>query len=100
MGMRKGPSGLTLSTIHASQGRHWGFVLILDASDDVIPGRLGTLDLSTLAEEERLFYVAVTRAAEALDVAYNSQGGRARVTRFIGPIEDLMHIVQIRGSDV
>ena len=100
LGMRRGLSGLTLSTIHASQGRRWGFVLILDASDDVIPGRLGTPDLSTLAEEERLFYVAVTRAAEALDVAYNSQGGRARVTRFMGPIQDLMHTVQIGGSDV
>ena len=99
-GVSRHPSSLSLSTIHACQGREWGFVLILDASDDVIPGRLGTLSPGSFAEEERLFYVAVTRASEVLDVAYNLQGGQARVTRFVDPIKHLMRIVDIGSSSI
>ena len=74
IGLREVGDALTLSTIHASQRRQWRYVLILDASNDILPGPLGTGNSDILAEEQRLFYVAATRASEHLDIAFNVQG--------------------------
>ena len=87
---------LTLSTIHAAQGHQWRYVLILDASDDILPGRLADSNPQFLAEEQRLFYVAATRASEYLDIGCNTQNRRARATRFTQPIRGLLQVQPLR----
>ena len=87
------PNGVTLSTFHASLGQHWRHVVIIDAADDIIPGRMATMDAERLAEEHNLFYLALTRASESLIVAYNAEGGVHRATRFVDPVRHLMNVI-------
>lgn len=53
------------STIHGAKGDEWDYVIVLNVTEDALPLhhaiRAGTVD-----EEQRLFYVAVTRARERL----------------------------------
>ncbi len=60
------PSGgqLTLSTIHSAKGKEWEAVFIIGMNQGHFPGQ--RVDSSSLAEERRLFYVAVTRARRYL----------------------------------
>ena len=57
---------LTISTIHAAKGLEWPIVHLPHLVDGAVPSdmALGTPD--GLAEEQRLFYVAVTRARDQL----------------------------------
>ena len=87
-GIMHQPGTLTVSTIHASVGRQWGHVHIIDADDDIIPGRVEEQDVDRRMEEKRLFFVAVTRAAESLRVSYSNIGGNGRVSRFLEPVRD------------
>lgn len=56
------PAGVQLSTIHRVKGLEWPHVILHDASMDVLPHRLS----SDLAEERRIFHVAMTRAQTSL----------------------------------
>ena len=91
-GSMESTDSLSLTTIHGAQGSQWPYVLILDASDDILPGPLAASNLQSLAEEQRLFYVAATRASEYLDISFNTQNGRARATRFTQPIRGLLKV--------
>jgi DNA helicase-2/ATP-dependent DNA helicase PcrA len=59
---------LTLSTVHSAKGLEWSRVHLMHAVDGAFPSdmALGTDD--GLAEEHRLFYVAVTRARDELAI--------------------------------
>lgn len=62
---------ITLSTIHSAKGLEFDAVLLLDAFDGILPARSALTDkmdgdLSPYYEEQRLFYVAATRARERL----------------------------------
>ena len=59
---------LILSTIHSSKGQEWTSVFVLNAADGCIPSDLGTGTTEEIDEERRLFYVAMTRAKDQLDV--------------------------------
>jgi DNA helicase-2/ATP-dependent DNA helicase PcrA len=59
---------LVLSTVHSAKGGEWDVVHILHAADGCFPSDLATGDAEALAEERRLFYVAVTRARDALEI--------------------------------
>lgn len=79
-----GPSGVTLSTIHAAKGLEWQEVFLVGAVDSVLPG-LGELD-----EERRLCYVAATRARHGLAITWarsRTPGGGVRPpSRFLAEI--------------
>ena len=64
---------LTLSTIHSAKGLEWDTVHLLRANDGAMPSDMALTSPAGLAEEERLFYVALTRARDALDVYVPSQ---------------------------
>ena len=73
-GDRAGPPSLdddwlVLSTVHSAKGGEWPVVHIISAADGMFPSDLATGDRESLAEERRLFYVAVTRARDALEVS-------------------------------
>jgi DNA helicase-2/ATP-dependent DNA helicase PcrA len=61
---------LTLSTLHSAKGLEWRVVYVLHATDGKIPIERSLNDPDQLEEERRMFYVALTRAADWLYVCY------------------------------
>jgi len=61
---------LILSTIHSAKGLEWHTVFIMDLLDGILPSTFSLDEPEELDEELRLFYVAVTRAAENLYLVY------------------------------
>lgn len=59
---------LTLSTIHSAKGLEWRAVHLLRASDGSLPSDMALSTAEGLAEEQRLFYVATTRARDTLTI--------------------------------
>ncbi len=57
---------VTLTTIHRVKGREWGCVMLAGLQDAVFPGNKSAEQPDVLAEERRLFYVAITRAQHEL----------------------------------
>ena len=82
-----GGAGLTLGTIEAAKGLRWPIVLILDATDQTIPGRAGPY--SDTRPEQRLFYIGVTRATVRLylySLTDTGRGSGSRPSRFLDPV--------------
>lgn len=71
---------ITLLTIHAAKGLEFPHVFVVGAEDGILPSHR-----SPFEEEKRLFYVAVTRAKERLEVlhARNRAGQPAVPSAFI-----------------
>jgi superfamily I DNA/RNA helicase len=71
---------ITLLTIHASKGLEFPYVFLLGAEEGILPSHRGDE-----AEERRLFYVAVTRARERLEITHakNRGGNKAEASRFV-----------------
>jgi ATP-dependent DNA helicase UvrD/PcrA len=61
---------LVLSTIHSAKGGEWDAVYVMHAADGNLPSDLALGDDGGLEEERRLFYVALTRARNSLDILY------------------------------
>ena len=61
---------LVLSTIHSAKGQEWDAVFVLSAADGCIPSDMSTGSPEQIEEERRLFYVALTRARDALHVVH------------------------------
>src|SRR5580692_11834857 len=57
---------LTISTIHAAKGLEWPIVRLPPLVDGALPSDMALGDPGGLAEEHRLFYVAITRARDHL----------------------------------
>jgi DNA helicase-2/ATP-dependent DNA helicase PcrA len=57
---------LVLSTIHSAKGLEWDSVHLIHVVDGAFPSDLALSGPAGLAEEQRLFYVAVTRARDNL----------------------------------
>ncbi|MBI4214215.1 MAG: ATP-dependent helicase [Chloroflexi bacterium] len=85
---------LTLSTIHSAKGGEWATVHVIHAADGMIPSDMSTGSTEAVDEERRLFYVALTRARDRLNVYfplryYHRRNGRsdsysyAQITRFL-----------------
>lgn len=64
------PEAVTLMTMHAAKGLEFPVVFVVGVEDGLIPLREGVTaggsDAERLAEERRIFYVAMTRAMEEL----------------------------------
>jgi DNA helicase II / ATP-dependent DNA helicase PcrA len=80
-----GAEVITLLTIHASKGLEFPHVFLIAAEENILPSANGDEQ-----EERRLFYVAVTRAKETLDITHATRRGseKAMVSRFINEISD------------
>jgi DNA helicase-2/ATP-dependent DNA helicase PcrA len=87
---------LVLSTVHSAKGGEWDVVHVIHAADGMFPSDLATGDEDALAEERRLFYVAVTRARNVLEInvplryhrhryRLDDRHGYAPVSRFLSP---------------
>jgi DNA helicase-2/ATP-dependent DNA helicase PcrA len=62
-----GEDYVVLSTIHSANGREWSIVRVLSAVEGVLPSRLAT-GVAQIEEERRLFYVAMSRAKDQLEL--------------------------------
>jgi len=87
---------LTISTIHAAKGLEWPIVHVPHLVDGALPSDMALGDPDGLAEEHRLFYVAVTRARDhlylyaPLRLHHHRRGrddrhGFGQLTRFLHP---------------
>ncbi|KAJ3678702.1 hypothetical protein LUZ60_002505 [Juncus effusus] len=68
-------NSIVLTTIHQSKGLEWDVVFIVKANDSEIPllhehNGISKENSSSLEEERRLFYVAMTRARKKLHILY------------------------------
>ena len=61
---------LILSTMHSAKGLEFDCVYVIHAADGNIPSDMSTGTPEEIEEERRLFYVACTRARDALYVTY------------------------------
>ena len=83
------PPGLrrvALATIDMSKGMEWPAVIIADAADHIIPGQSAAADPAMMAVEQRLFYSAVSRAADWYALYWSQRrddGTEAARCRFI-----------------
>jgi DNA helicase-2/ATP-dependent DNA helicase PcrA len=83
---------LILSTIHSAKGCEWDCVYVIHAADGNIPSDMATGDVEQVEEERRLFYVALTRAKDFLEVCFplryyqkkwSDRHSYAQLTRFL-----------------
>jgi superfamily I DNA/RNA helicase len=86
--------GISLSTVHGAKGLQWKVVWVLDASDHLMPGpvRDSPGAAGNLEEEQRIFYVAATRAADRLYFC-SAEGSKqeldAAPSRFLDALGDI-----------
>ncbi|MET3805931.1 DNA helicase-2/ATP-dependent DNA helicase PcrA [Nakamurella sp. UYEF19] len=59
---------LVLSTVHSAKGLEWPVVHVMHLADGAFPSDMALTSNDGLLEEQRLFYVAVTRAADELSL--------------------------------
>ena len=59
---------LVLSTVHSAKGLEWPIVHVMHLVDGAFPSDMALTSNDGLLEEQRLFYVAVTRAADELSL--------------------------------
>lgn len=74
--LEQGPDedAVSLLTFHAAKGREWWGVFIVGADDQAVP-HSSAVTAEQLAEEARLFYVALTRAEHRLVVSHAARRG-------------------------
>jgi DNA helicase-2/ATP-dependent DNA helicase PcrA len=73
---------LTLSTVHSAKGLEWDCVFLIGLVDGVLPVAFSLDHEDEIEEEQRLFYVAVTRAKNHLFLSLHHEGFRGGITQF------------------
>ena len=77
--------GVELVTFHQAKGLEWPCVWVVGLEDGLVPLRSGDLD-----EEQRLLYVALTRAEDEISVSW---AGPAGPSRWIAAIEEAVAVL-------
>jgi DNA helicase-2/ATP-dependent DNA helicase PcrA len=73
---------LVLSTIHSAKGLEWDCVFLMGMADGVLPVTFSLDDEESVEEEQRLFYVAITRARNRLYLTLHHEAERGGITQF------------------
>lgn len=68
-------NAVTLATIHSTKGLEWKCVFVASVSDSVFPPSRSAQE--QFSEERRLYFVAITRAQELLEISFTSDRGRS-----------------------
>ena len=84
--------GVTLASLHAAKGLEWSHVVIAGCTEGTLPLVYAETP-EAIAEEQRLFYVGITRAARVLVCTYaraRAAGSRGNRTpsRFLDAVHD------------
>jgi DNA helicase-2/ATP-dependent DNA helicase PcrA len=94
---------LVLSTIHSAKGLEWDTVFVMGLVDGVIPVTFALDSEEEVEEEQRLFYVAITRAKNRLVFSLHHEGRRGGITQFnkISRFLDVPNVMsQLRYRDI
>lgn len=99
---------LTLSTIHSAKGLEWESVFLIGLIDGVLPVAFSLDHEDEIEEEQRLFYVGVTRAKNHLYLSLHHEGFRGGITQFnkISRFVDVPNVISklsllgIPGSEI
>ena len=98
---------LVISTVHSAKGLEWPVVHLAHLVDGAFPADMALGSSEGLAEERRLFYVAITRARDELYLytplrmphhrfAYDDRHSLAPKSRFLdGAVMDLLDVEEI-----
>lgn len=86
---------VSLSTLHASKGREFDHVILIDLQKGIFPAKeedRTPKERLLLEEERRLFYVGVSRARESVRILHARFGGgrHLRLSMFVGEILPLI----------
>jgi DNA helicase-2/ATP-dependent DNA helicase PcrA len=73
---------LILSTIHSAKGLEWETVFLMGLMDGVLPVSFALDSEEEIEEEQRLFYVAITRAKNRLVLTLHHEGTRGGISQF------------------
>ncbi|MFM7145293.1 MAG: ATP-dependent DNA helicase UvrD2 [Actinomycetales bacterium] len=95
--------GVTLCSLHAAKGLEWEAVFIIGMSEGLLPIATATT-AEELAEERRLTYVGITRAARQLTLTWarsRQPGGSAhrRPSRFLSALTSQPRDLRQGGAD-
>ena len=92
-GARRSTGFVTLSTVHSAKGLEWDSVFIIWMTDGWFPSNRFQDEFDDLEEEQRLLYVAATRARKELNFVYPvnvyrgpDTDGTPALSRFLEPI--------------
>ena len=94
---------LVLSTIHSAKGLEWDTVFVMGLVDGVLPVTFALDSEDALEEEQRLFYVAVTRAKNRLFLSMHHEGVRGGITQFnkvsrFADVPNVLAKLDVRGT--
>ena len=95
----KQDASIALSTLHASKGREFDHVILIDLLKGIFPVKEETrteADRLLLEEERRLFYVGVSRARESVSLMHARFGGgrHLRLSLFVTEIMESLERVR------
>jgi DNA helicase II / ATP-dependent DNA helicase PcrA len=96
------PDHITLMSIHSAKGLEYQSVFVTGLEEELFPSFMALQEANGLAEERRLFYVAITRAKDFLTLTFsdkryrNGQLKEAKPARFLKEI-DQSHL-EITGA--
>ncbi len=76
----KSQGRIPIITVHQAKGSEFDAVFLAGMNEGVFPSALSVKE-GKLQEEQRLFYVALTRAKEQLTITYALKGGRDKELR-------------------
>lgn len=93
---------VALSTIHRSKGLEFQVVATVGWAEGLLPNYNATSPLE-IAEEQRLAYVALSRAESALLITWSKGKNEPRFpdrqpSRFLGPIETAISAIEARNA--
>jgi DNA helicase II / ATP-dependent DNA helicase PcrA len=94
-----GGDRLILSTMHSAKGLEWRAVYVLHASDGKIPHERSFPDPEQLEEERRMFYVAMTRAADWLYVCHPRRQASGYGNGWLGDTYETTTLTRFIGTD-
>lgn len=88
-------AGLIIGSIHSAKGKEWPSVYIMNAVDHLIPGNIERMPngQQRYEEEQRLFYVALTRASEKLTFIHATDDGQGKAvlrSRLFNSLDDIV----------
>ena len=72
-----------LATYHGAKGRQWHTVVLPWVSNGTTPDPLTRPEFGEIEAERRLFYVAMTRAADTLVIGHPAPNAKASPSRFL-----------------
>jgi DNA helicase-2/ATP-dependent DNA helicase PcrA len=95
---QRGTPAVTLRSIHRAKGAEWPVVVVPGGVEGTLPHSPDDKSDAALAEERRLFYVAVTRAQEHLYLGTHANGDRSRFLAEADVEETLSHCETVRNA--